>query len=53
MTAAELAELRNWLLELDWEAWDDQIERDAAAGKLERLFDEADREHREGTSSKF
>src|SRR6185436_8124718 len=33
LSAAEFAELRNWLLERDWEEWDRQIERDSASGK--------------------
>jgi hypothetical protein len=53
LTPGELAELREWLLEHDWDEWDRQIERDAAAGKLDRLFDEAREAHREGKSTKF
>ena len=49
----EFAELRNWLLERDWEEWDRQIERDSAAGRLDRLFDEARESHRQGKSTKF
>ena len=37
----EYAELRNWLLELDWERWDREIEEDSAAGKLDFLAAEA------------
>lgn len=29
-------------------AWDEQIERDVKAGKLDKLMDEALRDHREG-----
>jgi hypothetical protein len=34
----EFAELRQWLLEHDWDEWDRQIERDAATGRLDALF---------------
>ncbi|MBV9494743.1 MAG: hypothetical protein JOZ54_10900 [Acidobacteria bacterium] len=38
LSASDFAELRTWVLERDWEEWDRQIERDAASGKLDRLF---------------
>jgi hypothetical protein len=38
LSAEEFVELRNWLLEKDWEAWDRQIEQDAS-GKLEDFFE--------------
>ena len=53
LSPSEFAELRTWLLERDWEEWDRQIERDAASGKLDRLFDEAREAHRQGKSTKF
>ena len=53
LSAEEFAQLRNWLLERDWEEWDQQIERDAASGKLDRLFAQARKDHREGKSTKF
>jgi hypothetical protein len=37
----ELAEFRKWFAEFDSKAWDRQIERDAAAGKLDELAAEA------------
>ena len=49
----EFAQLREWLLEQDWEEWDRQIERDSTAGKLDALFDEAERAHHAGKSTKF
>ena len=33
----ELAAFRNWFHEYDWQVWDQQIERDSAEGKLDRL----------------
>jgi hypothetical protein len=53
LTPAEFAELRNWLLERDWENWDRQIERDSASGKLDHIFDEARDAHQKGKSTKF
>jgi hypothetical protein len=37
----ELAEFRDWFLEFDARAWDAQLERDVAAGKLDKLAEEA------------
>lgn len=41
LSREEFAELRDWLAERDWQAWDGQIESDAHAGKLDRLVSEA------------
>ena len=38
---SELAEFRRWFAEFDAAAWDKQIERDAAAGRLDQLAAEA------------
>lgn len=48
LSAEEFAELREWLLEQDWEVWDRQIESDGASRKLDRLFEKAEAEHRAG-----
>lgn len=53
LSPEEFVELRNWLLERDWQNWDRQIERDAASGKLDRIFEEAREAHRQGKSTKF
>lgn len=37
----ELAEFRRWFAEFDGNAWDRQIEQDAASGKLDPLAAEA------------
>ena len=42
----EYTELRKWLSDLDWDRWDEQIEADSEAGKLDRLLEDA-REARE------
>lgn len=49
----ELAQLRDWIVEQDWEQWDRQIEADSAAGKLDAFFDEAEKAHLAGKSTKF
>ena len=41
LSSEEFAELRDWVLERDWTAWDAQIEADAASGKLDKLVSEA------------
>ncbi|HEY0371884.1 MAG TPA: hypothetical protein VGD79_07765 [Thermoanaerobaculia bacterium] len=53
LSSTEFAELRAWILERDAEEWDRQIERDADAGKLDRLFADAHEAHRQGKSTKF
>lgn len=47
----ELARFRAWFAEYDWAAWDQQIERDADAGRLASLVDEARRDHDRGHST--
>ena len=49
----EFVELREWLLEKDWAAWDRQIEDDAATGKLDKLFENAESDHRSGKSTEI
>jgi hypothetical protein len=48
LSAQELAEFRQWFTEFDAAAWDRRIERDAKAGKLDSLADEALRAHAAG-----
>ncbi len=45
----EFAELVRWLSEKDWERWDQQIEADSEAGKLDFLMREALEEKAKGT----
>ncbi len=44
----EVAILRTWLNEIAAQEWDTQIERDAAAGKLDDLMAEALANHNAG-----
>lgn len=50
LAPVEVAELRDWLLDQDAEEWDRQIERDAASGKLDKLFEQSLTDHRNGKS---
>ena len=45
----ELTALTTFLVERDNAAWDKQMEKDAASGKLDRLFEEAETERSNGT----
>lgn len=49
LPAEDLAELRTWISELDWERWDAQIDADSGAGKLDVLLHEADAAKENGT----
>lgn len=51
LSPEELAQLRAWILEQDWSAWDQQIEADVRTGKLDALADEALREHESSTET--
>lgn len=50
LSEAELAQFRAWFIEFDAQAWDRQIERDVAAGKLDALANKALRDHAAGKS---
>jgi hypothetical protein len=45
--------LGRWLAEEENAAWDEQMERDAAAGRLQFLIDEAETEAKAGKLRKF
>jgi hypothetical protein len=53
LSSAELAQFRAWFVEYDTEAWDQQIEADAAAGRLDALADAALRAHRAGETQEL
>jgi hypothetical protein len=44
----DLVVLRAWFAEFDATAWDRQLERDAAEGRLDALADQALRDRHEG-----
>ena len=41
LSPQEISQLVDWVLDLDEQRWDEQIERDTAAGKLDFLAQEA------------
>ena len=45
----EFAELFRWLSEKDWQRWDNEIEGDSQAGRLDFLVREAREEKAKGT----
>ena len=49
----ELAVFRAWFAEYDWQAWDRQLERDVAAGKLDRFAAEALGEYELGETTEI
>lgn len=53
LSREEFAELREWFLEQDWQAWDAQIEADSKAGKLGHLVSEAKAEYSSGLVKKL
>ena len=44
----QLAKFRTWFEEYDAQLFDERIERDAKAGKLDKFAEDAIRAHREG-----
>ena len=48
LQAKELAELMAWLQKYHEQAWDNQIEADLEAGRLDTLLAEVDKEHEAG-----
>jgi hypothetical protein len=53
LSPADLKKLRAWLDELDERLFDEKIERDAKAGKLDKLAAKAIAEDDAGTTSKL
>jgi hypothetical protein len=50
---ADLVEFRRWFAEFDAAAWDEQIEADAKAGKLDNLAAEALAEYQAGKATEL
>jgi len=51
LTDAELAKFREWFIEFD--AWDRQLERDSASGKLAELAKKSLSDHKSGKSTEL
>ncbi|MEA5518440.1 hypothetical protein [Limnoraphis robusta] len=41
LSSDEFNDLKKWIIELDWEQWDKEIEADSLSGKLDFLIEEA------------
>jgi hypothetical protein len=50
LSSEEIATLRRWFMEFDAAAWDQQIESDIHASRLDQLADQALADHRAGRS---
>lgn len=48
LSPQDLAKFRTWFLDFDARVWDNQIEADAKAGKLNALVDEALTDYKAG-----
>jgi succinate dehydrogenase flavin-adding protein (antitoxin of CptAB toxin-antitoxin module) len=53
LSEKELSEFRRWFAEFDADLWDAQIESDAAAGRLDKLAEEALDEYYAGKARKI
>jgi hypothetical protein len=53
LTARQRRALTKWLLDQEQEAWDRQMDDDAASGRLDFLIAEAEREEKAGRLRKF
>ena len=53
LSAEELAKFRAWFEEFEARLFDDKIERDAKAGKLDKLMAEARANHAAGRREEF
>jgi hypothetical protein len=48
LSSDEFQRLRQWFFDVDYERWDEQLEKDIADGKLEALAEEAISEFKAG-----
>ena len=53
LTPRELAAFRAWFFEHDWQAWDREIEKDSAEGRLDRFAEEALAEFHRGETTEL
>jgi len=53
LSVDELARFRNWFLEFDARHWDEQIEQDSQAGRLDKLADAAVQSWRQGKATEL
>lgn len=53
LSPKELARFRQWFEEFDAQMWDEQIEKDAKSGKLDKLVEEALSDYRAGKTKEL
>jgi hypothetical protein len=53
LTREELSTFREWFVDYDWQAWDRELEQDAAAGKLDKFATEALEEFKRGKTKEI
>ena len=53
LSPKDLEQFRAWFSEFDSDAWDRQIEDDAATGKLDSLAEKAIKAHRQGKTDEL
>ena len=53
LTQDQLKKFRAWYQKFDSDAWDEQIEKDVAAGKFDALADAAIADHKAGKSKRL
>ncbi|OHB77042.1 MAG: hypothetical protein A2Z25_16650 [Planctomycetes bacterium RBG_16_55_9] len=53
LTPGELAAFRKWFHDYDSVVWDEQIEEDAVAGKLDKLAEKALADHKAGRTKEI
>ena len=53
LSPKELARFRRWFEEFDAQSWDQQLEADATAGKLDKIAEQAVSEYRAGKAKEL
>ena len=53
LTAKDFDALRDWIVQYDSDAWDQQIEADIKAGRLNHLKEEAMRAYKNGKTTRL
>ncbi|HEY2996610.1 MAG TPA: hypothetical protein VGM22_27660 [Methylomirabilota bacterium] len=51
LSPEELAQFRAWFVEFDWAVWDRQLAADVESGKLDKLVQQALRDHAAGKTT--
>ena len=51
LSPKDMKRLADWFAEMQGDSWDEQIERDAKDGKLDKMAEQALADHREGRTT--